>query len=186
MACLLSDLERAGGTLAVGTSVVGGRQVHSGLRSPWRLSITSVAGAAGHGSAAGAGGEAAAVFQVEARAVVNSAGLHAQEVATSLAGMPSSAVPARHLAKGNYFSLGGGGGCQRSDSPTSSASVALTSDRPSSSPGAPFSRLVYPVPEPGGLGVHYTIDMARQARFGPDVQWVDKVDYSVRLLVSFL
>jgi L-2-hydroxyglutarate oxidase LhgO len=55
-------------------------------------------------------------------------------------------------AKGNYFSLSG---------------------------KAPFSRLVYPIPEPGGLGVHYTIDMGGQGRFGPDVQWVDQLDYQV-------
>ena len=44
---------------------------------------------------------------------------------------------------------------------------------------APFSRLVYPVPEPGGLGVHVTLDLAGQARFGPDVEWVDHIDYAV-------
>ena len=44
---------------------------------------------------------------------------------------------------------------------------------------APFSRLIYPVPEPGGLGVHLTLDMAGQARFGPDVEWVDHIDYAV-------
>jgi len=44
----------------------------------------------------------------------------------------------------------------------------------------PFSRLIYPVPEPGGLGVHLTLDMAGQARFGPDVEWVDHIDYAVR------
>ena len=43
----------------------------------------------------------------------------------------------------------------------------------------PFSRLVYPVPEPGGLGVHVTLDLAGQARFGPDVEWVDSIDYAV-------
>ena len=44
---------------------------------------------------------------------------------------------------------------------------------------APFSRLVYPVPEPGGLGVHVTLDLAGQARFGPDVEWVERIDYRV-------
>jgi L-2-hydroxyglutarate oxidase LhgO len=44
---------------------------------------------------------------------------------------------------------------------------------------APFTRLIYPVPEPGGLGVHLTLDLAGQARFGPDVEWVDAIDYAV-------
>ena len=44
---------------------------------------------------------------------------------------------------------------------------------------APFSRLIYPVPEPGGLGVHLTLDMAGQARFGPDVEWIETIDYAV-------
>src|SRR3546814_2242727 len=44
---------------------------------------------------------------------------------------------------------------------------------------SPFSRLVYPVPREGGLGLHITVDLAGQARFGPDVEWVDSVDYSV-------
>ena len=61
-------------------------------------------------------------------------------------------VPPLHLAKGNYYGL-----ARR----------------------APFSRLIYPVPEPGGLGVHLTIDLAGQARFGPDVEWVDGIDYRV-------
>jgi L-2-hydroxyglutarate oxidase LhgO len=58
----------------------------------------------------------------------------------------------RHLARGNYFSLAG---------------------RP------PFSRLIYPVPEPGGLGIHATIDMGGQVRFGPDVEWIDTIGYDV-------
>ena len=44
---------------------------------------------------------------------------------------------------------------------------------------APFQHLVYPVPEPGGLGVHLTLDLAGQAKFGPDVEWVDRLDFSV-------
>ncbi|CAN5658438.1 NAD(P)/FAD-dependent oxidoreductase [soil metagenome] len=87
-----------------------------------------------------------------ARVVVNGAGLYAQAIAASLTGMPAALVPPRYLAKGSYFSLAG---------------------------ASPFSRLIYPVPEPGGLGVHLTIDMGGQARFGPDVEWVDSVDYEV-------
>jgi L-2-hydroxyglutarate oxidase LhgO len=83
--------------------------------------------------------------------VVNAAGLGAQAVARSLSGMPPEHVPESHYAKGHYFVLAG---------------------------RSPFRRLVYPVPEPGGLGVHVTLDLAGQARFGPDVSWVNGVDYA--------
>ncbi|MCG6876626.1 MAG: NAD(P)/FAD-dependent oxidoreductase [Betaproteobacteria bacterium] len=89
---------------------------------------------------------------VLARSVVNSAGLHAPHFAASLAGFPTAHVPPCNYAKGNYYSLSG---------------------------RAPFSRLVYPMPNQAGLGVHITIDMAGQARFGPDVEWIDRIDYSV-------
>jgi L-2-hydroxyglutarate oxidase LhgO len=83
--------------------------------------------------------------------VVNAAGLFSQRVARSIRGIPESAIPPSYFAKGHYFTLSG----------------------PSS-----FRHLVYPVPTPGGLGVHVTIDLAGQARFGPDVSWIDDVDYS--------
>ena len=86
------------------------------------------------------------------RTVVNAAGLHAPALARKIAGMPEERVPGAWFAKGNYFTLTG---------------------------RAPFSRLIYPVPVPGGLGVHLTIDLAGQARFGPDVEWVDTLDYRV-------
>jgi len=89
---------------------------------------------------------------LRARLVVNAAGLGAQSVARSIAGIPAARVPPLHYAKGNYFSLAG---------------------------RSPFSRLVYPVPEPGGLGVHISIDLAGQARFGPDVEWIDDIAYDV-------
>ena len=78
--------------------------------------------------------------------------LGAPAVARSIEGMPIELIPCAYLAKGNYFSC---------------------------SARAPFSRLIYPVPEPGGLGVHLTLDMAGQARFGPDVEWVESIDYAV-------
>jgi L-2-hydroxyglutarate oxidase LhgO len=84
--------------------------------------------------------------------LVNSAGLRAPSVARAMEGFDPSLAPRELYAKGNYYSL-----ARRS----------------------PFSRLVYPVPEPGGLGVHVTIDLAGQARFGPDVEWVERIDYSV-------
>ena len=94
---------------------------------------------------------------VSARTVINSAGLHAQRVAAAFEGFPRQCVPETHYAKGNYYTLSG---------------------------RVPFSRLIYPVPEAAaaGLGVHLTIDLAGQARFGPDVEWLgqgDTLDYSV-------
>ena len=97
-----------------------------------------------------AGGDAP--MTLECRLLVNSAGLNAPAVARGIEGMPLELIPRAYLAKGNYFS------CSRK---------------------APFSHLIYPVPEPGGLGVHLTLDMAGQARFGPDVEWVDTIDFAV-------
>jgi L-2-hydroxyglutarate oxidase LhgO len=94
----------------------------------------------------------AAPISLECRLLVNAAGLNAPAVARNIDGMPIELIPPAYLAKGNYFSC---------------------------SARAPFSHLIYPVPEPGGLGVHLTLDMAGQARFGPDVEWVEKVDYAV-------
>ena len=89
---------------------------------------------------------------VAARVLVNSAGLRAPSIARRIEGYPSERAPGEFYAKGNYYSL-----ARRS----------------------PFSRLVYPVPEPGGLGVHITLDLAGQARFGPDVEWVERIGYDV-------
>ncbi len=89
---------------------------------------------------------------VHCRALVNSAGLRAPSVAKSVEGFPANLVPRELYAKGNYYSL---------------------------SRRNPFKRLIYPVPEPGGLGVHVTLDMAGQARFGPDVEWVEHISYDV-------
>jgi len=91
-------------------------------------------------------------MELACRYVVNCASLDAQAMANSIRGMPPEAVPKRYLAKGNYFYL---------------------SSRP------PFSRLIYPVPTTASLGVHYTLDLGGQGRFGPDVEWVDQIDYSV-------
>ena len=90
--------------------------------------------------------------EIEARLVVNAAGLNAWAISESLTGLDQKTVPKRYYAKGCYFSLAG---------------------------RAPAGRLIYPVPEPGGLGVHLTLDLAGQARFGPDVEWVETIDYDV-------
>lgn len=90
--------------------------------------------------------------RIVAQHLVNCAGLRAPSVAQGVDGHPAALVPRELYAKGNYYSLKG---------------------------RAPFSRLVYPVPEPGGLGIHVTLDLAGQARFGPDVEWVGRIEYSV-------
>jgi L-2-hydroxyglutarate oxidase LhgO len=82
---------------------------------------------------------------VHARAVVNAAGLQAVELARRIQDFPAAHIPTQHFAKGSYFSLVG---------------------------KSPFTRLIYPVPEAAGLGVHLTVDLGGQAKFGPDVQWI--------------
>lgn len=89
---------------------------------------------------------------LRARIVVNAAGLDAHRVAQSIDGFPPEHIPEVRYAKGSYFAFPG---------------------------SAPFSRLIYPIPESGGLGIHMTIDLAGRPRFGPDVEWVDAVDYRV-------
>ena len=86
-----------------------------------------------------------------ARTVINSAGLYAQNVARSLRGVPPPSIPPQYFAKAHYYTLTG---------------------------RSPFHRLVYPVATHAHLGVHVTLDLGGQARFGPDVNWVDGVDYS--------
>ena len=96
-------------------------------------------------------------MELRARHVVNAAGLWAPALAGTIEGLDNRLVPTARYAKGHYFSLAG---------------------------RAPFSRLVYPVPEEAGLGIHLTLDLAGQARFGPDVEWIDPpgpdaIDYRV-------
>ena len=131
MLALLGDIEDNGGMIAFGTPVTGGAVIYGGLRLK-----------TGGGSP----------MEIEARHVVNCAGLGAVALAKSLRGLNPATVPRAYLAKGNYFSLVG--------------------------VKAPFRHLVYPVPEPGGLGIHATLDLAGQARFGPDVEWIDTLDYA--------
>lgn len=89
---------------------------------------------------------------LHARICINAGGLAAPNIAASIEGIPAYSVPKVYYAKGNYFSLTGRN---------------------------PFSRLIYPVPVPGGLGTHLTLDIDGNARFGPDVEWIDEIDYSV-------
>lgn len=91
-------------------------------------------------------------YQVRVRQVINAAGPWAPAVAASLRGVPRETIPRAYYARGVYFALSG---------------------------QHPFSQLIYPLPEPGGLGTHLTLDLAGQARFGPDVEWIDAVDYQL-------
>jgi L-2-hydroxyglutarate oxidase LhgO len=96
------------------------------------------------------GGNAAVA---RARWVINCAGLWADRVAASIEGFPQEHIATTKFAKGSYFALSG---------------------------ASPFSRLVYPAPQPGGhLGIHMTLDLAGAARFGPDTEWVETIDYAV-------
>jgi L-2-hydroxyglutarate oxidase LhgO len=95
-------------------------------------------------------------MQLKTKMLVNSAGLWAPATARRIDGLDPAHVPQEFFARGNYFALAG---------------------------RSPFSRLIYPVPERAGLGVHLTLDMGTQARFGPDVEWLnlasDNIDYRV-------
>jgi L-2-hydroxyglutarate oxidase LhgO len=131
MLALQGDAEAAGAMIAFNTPVLGATIGNDGI-------------------ALETGGDQP--LRLLARTVVNSAGLHAPALAGKFKGLPKSAVPPGHFAKGNYYTLAG---------------------------KAPFSRLIYPAPEAAGLGVHITIDLAGQARFGPDVEWIESIDYTV-------
>ncbi len=89
---------------------------------------------------------------VSTNMLINSAGLGAQRLASAVEGLDPKHIPPLFLARGVYFSYSG---------------------------KTPFSHLIYPVPEPGGLGTHLTFDLGGQARLGPDVEWIDSVDYTV-------
>jgi L-2-hydroxyglutarate oxidase LhgO len=93
-----------------------------------------------------------AATEIEACFVVNSAGLGAVDLLNRIEGYPRERIPKLHLARGNYFT------------------VAARS---------PFRHLIYPVPHAAGLGIHATLDLGRRVRFGPDVEWIDRIDYAV-------
>lgn len=131
MLALLGDLEGAGGAIAYASPLAHARRSDS----RW------IVGAAG-----------AEPIEVSCDWLINAAGLHAQQVASTIEPLPCSRIPPSYFARGCYFQLSG---------------------------RSPFSRLIYPLPSPGGLGVHLTLDLGGQARFGPDVEWIDRIDYTV-------
>lgn len=90
--------------------------------------------------------------KIHCKALVNAAGLNAAALAGTMEGFPQALLPELKLAKGNYFVHSG---------------------------KVTFERLIYPLPDAGGLGIHLTLDLGGQARFGPDVEWIDKIDYNV-------
>jgi L-2-hydroxyglutarate oxidase LhgO len=99
----------------------------------------------------------AGAMRIQTKLLINCAGLSAPAVAQKIEGLGDHNIPKAYFAKGNYFSLSG---------------------------KSPFNHLIYPIPEPGGLGVHLTLDMGGQAKFGPDVEWLnvegeDQIDYKV-------
>ena len=91
-------------------------------------------------------------MRIACATLINAAGLYAPAVARTIAGLREEFIPRAYFARGHYFTLSG---------------------------RAPFSRLIYPVPVPGGLGTHLTLDLGGQAKFGPDVEWIDDVSYGV-------
>ena len=96
-------------------------------------------------------------MQIQTKLLINCAGMSAPAIAQKIEGLKKDQIPKAYFAKGNYFSLSG---------------------------KSPFRHLIYPIPEPGGLGVHLTLDMGGQAKFGPDVEWLDidaeeQIDYTV-------
>ncbi len=133
MTSLLGEAEDHGATLAYATEVLRAEPLPDGSTRLWCIAQ-------------------GVPCCLEARFIVNAAGLTAPVLAARFEGLRPQAVPKAHFAKGNYFKV---------------------------ATRAPFARLIYPVPEPGGLGVHLTLDLGGQARFGPDVEWVEVPDYEV-------
>jgi L-2-hydroxyglutarate oxidase LhgO len=131
MNALHGDLENAGGTLVTNC------RVENLTRTPRGFLVRT-------------GGESAT--ELDARFVVNSAGLDAVDLLGRIDAYPRERIPKFHLARGNYFTV---------------------------AHASPFHHLIYPVPQAAGLGIHATLDLGRRVRFGPDVEWIDHIDYRV-------
>jgi L-2-hydroxyglutarate oxidase LhgO len=128
MLALQGDLEAHGGTVVLNTPV---------SRVVCREQLFEI--------------EVAGATMIRCARLVNAAGLHAQDLARNIDGLPPATIPPSHLARGHYYSLSG---------------------------KSPFRRLVYPVAGAAGLGIHVTLDLGGAARFGPDLQWISAIDYS--------
>jgi L-2-hydroxyglutarate oxidase LhgO len=131
MHALHGDFENAGGTL------VANCPVESLVRTTRGFLVKT-------------GGDSAT--ELDARFVVNSAGLDAVALLARIDGYPRERIPTLHLARGNYFTV---------------------------AHASPFHHLIYPVPHAAGLGIHATLDLGKRVRFGPDVEWIDHIDYQV-------
>jgi L-2-hydroxyglutarate oxidase LhgO len=131
MLALQGDLEAHGGTVVLNTRV---------SRVVCRKQLFGI--------------EVAGATTIRCAKLVNAAGLHAQELARNIDGLPQATIAPQHLARGHYYSLAG---------------------------KSPFGRLVYPVAGAADLGIHVTLDLGGAARFGPDLQWISAVDYSFDL-----
>jgi len=129
MLAYLGDAEQHGASLALESPVVSGAVEDDGIR-------LDVGGAE--------------PMSLKCRTVINSAGLNAQDVARSIAGLPSRTIPPTFYAIGHYYTLTG---------------------------RAPFRRLIYPVARQDWLGVHVTIELGGKVKFGPDFSWIERVDY---------
>lgn len=91
-------------------------------------------------------------IKLQCQYIINCAGLHATKVATEIFDMPNSKIPQIHYCRGHYFSYQG---------------------------ISPFKQLIYPIPEANGLGIHASLNIAGQLKFGPDTQYIDSIDYQV-------
>ena len=129
MLAFLGDAEAHGAALALASPVVSGAVAHDGIM----LDV---------------GGKEA--VSIVCNSAVNAAGLGAQSVARSIAGIPAVTIPPAHYAIGHYYTLAG---------------------------KAPFQRLIYPVARQDWLGVHVTVDLGGQVKFGPDFGWIERIDY---------
>lgn len=129
MLAYLGDAEAHGAALALASPVESGEAVPGGY-------LLRVGGAE--------------PMELECRTLINSAGLHAQAVARSIADIPAETIPPTYYAIGHYFTFAG---------------------------KAPFQRLIYPVARQDWLGVHVTLDLGGQVKFGPDFAWIDRIDY---------
>jgi L-2-hydroxyglutarate oxidase LhgO len=129
MLAYLGDAEEHGASLALSSPVISGAVQDDGIRLDM-------------------GGSAN--MTLVCNTVVNAAGLNAQAVARSIAGVPAAAIPPTYYAIGHYYTLAG---------------------------RTPFSHLVYPVARQDWLGVHVTVDLGGRVKFGPDFAWTDRIDY---------